>query len=665
MMDPGEAPRVELTNQELEQDRLLEDLWLRQGAPSQGLALDLDTVEVLLACHPDPHLRAQVHDFGLMARMQQVWQRMDELAEVRRKVALYCGMSAASTWVCERSILRTSDNVVQFLQDVLSAVKPFADQYVDQLSAVVNDKESPFSLGPGQLDAAQAQLVRQEGLDGLSLGQAMEEYLSLDLMLEGLGQLLGSVLGLTWTRRSSGMEIWGKEVRVLDVQDRDRGYIGTLYIDPASSHCTRLVHTGCRGISPLVSSASQYAEQEDPSLSANHERGLKHNDQEGGQRPPLSSPSQGCMCAGGRTAGSNEVGEGSPDSSSGQSLFQGRDPHIPDVEGPGGTGGPPGSPAAVILGLEGDGMKNGFMLPQHVVLGVWGLLHELGHAIHFLLSAAALRSPGASPVPSDEREDKPELSGRSYTSCSPGAPSQSLGLPSGYQWQLHGSGAPLEVLEVPSSLFEHFAMHPRCLQVICRHSSTRQPLPLPLAQQLASHIRHTWYNPLTYQSKVLQLLHDHLLHSFSSKIGPGTSEQLWRHLWSRWSSAPEIMINSQQARALSHVQELSGGAYGYVVAGCVAQVIWNEVLEEVVEKLPLASAISEGTGISVDSHEEREGQLVPARGKKVKAAILELSATAFVTEILSNVGASRDVQDLLVDRELFKKLLWRYEGGNL
>jgi Zn-dependent oligopeptidase len=67
---------------------------------------------------------------------------------------------------------------------------------------------------------------------------------------------------------------------------------------------------------------------------------------------------------------------------------------------------------------------------------------------------------------------------------------------------MHAAWLPLEVLELPSTLFEAVSMDAACLQVLCRHSSSGEQLPADLAVRLAAVIRSSHYNPLIMQHTV-------------------------------------------------------------------------------------------------------------------------------------------------------------------
>lgn len=69
-------------------------------------------------------------------------------------------------------------------------------------------------------------------------------------------------------------------------------------------------------------------------------------------------------------------------------------------------------------------------------------------------------------------------------------------------YHLHASWQPVELIEVPSTLFEAFVMDSSCLQLLGVHEDTREALPQGLADRLAAFMRGAHYCPAGYQSVV-------------------------------------------------------------------------------------------------------------------------------------------------------------------
>jgi hypothetical protein len=144
---------------------------------------------------------------------------------------------------------------------------------------------------------------------------------------------------------------------------------------------------------------------------------------------------------------------------------------------------------AVTVGLQSQGVLGG--THAQLALGLWEFCHELGHAVNFILSAAE-KSPGITLQGQQQQSDAPHP--------------RSAGFKAGHKIQepyhMHAAWLPLEVLELPSTLFEAFSMDAACLQVLCRHSSSGEQLPADLAVSLAAFIKSSHYNPLMMQHTV-------------------------------------------------------------------------------------------------------------------------------------------------------------------
>lgn len=163
-----------------------------------------------------------------------------------------------------------------------------------------------------------------------------------------------------------------------------------------------------------------------------------------------------------------------------------------------------GSSPAVALGLQSSGVLAGSY--DQVALGLWEVCHEMGHAVNFILSSnsssdsvgdtggSAACAAAAAGSSSHGSSRQPFEAAQHDT----GVPSASL------SYHLHASWLPIELLELPSTLFEVLALDPHTLQLLCRHQTTNEPLHEALAARLARFMQATRYHPALYQSVVSQ-----------------------------------------------------------------------------------------------------------------------------------------------------------------
>jgi Zn-dependent oligopeptidase len=67
---------------------------------------------------------------------------------------------------------------------------------------------------------------------------------------------------------------------------------------------------------------------------------------------------------------------------------------------------------------------------------------------------------------------------------------------------MHASWLPVQLVELPSTLFEALVMDQSTLQLLCRHKETGEGLPAALADRLAAFMRAAHYSPALHQSMV-------------------------------------------------------------------------------------------------------------------------------------------------------------------
>lgn len=204
---------------------------------------------------------------------------------------------------------------------------------------------------------------------------------------------------------------------------------------------------------------------------------------------------------------------------------------------------PEGHPAtlpAVAVGLQQGSQLAGDAAT--FAAGLWELLHELGHAVHFLLSA---RGAAVEPLEGSGGDSSSGGSGSGGSSGSNSCAGGEQGTASGPSLHAHATWMPLELLELPSTLFEEFAMQPACLQLLCTHPETGAQLPAALAAKLTAHIRSSFYSPVGVQQAGLLMLADVLMAEWTSRQGSQAAHRLWRAVASL-SALPNAAITVQQ-----------------------------------------------------------------------------------------------------------------------
>ncbi|KAG2499646.1 hypothetical protein HYH03_002585 [Edaphochlamys debaryana] len=302
----------------------------------------------------------------------------------------------------------------------------------------------------------------------------------------------------------------------------------------------------------------------------------------------------------------------------------------PPPKSPSGTGGPPA--VAVVVGLQaewapagaGAGAAGGHGAPSSAALlsrgseqALWEVLHELGHALHFLLASPPSPSPpGARVRPAGPLEPAPLGTGIGEE----GEPGPVSYAHAHLPYQL-----PLELVELPSSLLERGAADEGALGLVlgrCRHAVTGGPPPPVLVASLARAVRGAHYSPISVSVQALSCLLDQLL-ADSPRKAPGLAPRLWRQLLATFAPGLPAQTTVQQLHALARVARAGGQGYGYVVAACLAEALW--------EGGRWGAAVAEAGA---------EGQEERVRWQRLRRAAFELSAAGEPAGELSRLLAA-------------------------
>jgi hypothetical protein len=311
--------------------------------------------------------------------------------------------------------------------------------------------------------------------------RALRPHLGLDSVLAGFSTLLQPLLGAALLPRApagGGAEAWGPRVRVLSVVDRRGGLLGTLYVDPGGGYGTRVLRHGAWPWLPPGSGGGGgdggkgQGDAVDGGWAAQRLWAAAEAQRSGAEpasaawppplEPELVSSLQGAAA-------------GAPAIAIGLSG-----PQPPGGGGSGGSGG------------EDEEATDALSLPL-----LWELSHELGHAVHLLLSsspdvaAAAAVLAAAGGGGGGEGSGDGECAGEGDSSGGSGG-GEFAASP-----LLSGRFLPPDLLELPSALFERLMLEPRALRAVCRRRGA--PLPPAEAAALARHFRWRYGSPLAVQ----------------------------------------------------------------------------------------------------------------------------------------------------------------------
>ncbi|GIL43732.1 hypothetical protein Vafri_1374, partial [Volvox africanus] len=272
-----------------------------------------------------------------------------------------------------------------------------------------------------------------------------------------------------------------------------------------------------------------------------------------------------------------------------------------------------GGVAAVVVGLQsrGGAGDGGPLLTRGSEFMVWELLHELGHALHFLLAAAppsprpaehsrleSVVAVGTSDVQAVAAVDAlADECSRRRAEAYPSEPSAKTSPPSQPKAPQHRNGSgqeysahmaqqgfrrlshavlpyqlPLELIELPSSVLERAAAQEEVLEVIlsyCRHVNTGQRATAGVCRALACAVQWSYYSPISIQMQVLSSLLDQLLLQSPLKA-PGLAQRLWAQLIATFAPSLPVGCSVQQLQSMARITAAMGQGYGYVTAAYLA-----------------------------------------------------------------------------------------------
>jgi hypothetical protein len=212
------------------------------------------------------------------------------------------------------------------------------------------------------------------------------------------------------------------------------------------------------------------------------------------------------------------------------------------------------------------------------------LLHELGHVLHHLASAAAA---------------------------------------GGGSVRRGASGVGADLRELPAHVMEHLARHPPALGLLGRNARLGVPLPAREAAALALLLAESGgapATPLALHEAVVAALADLDAHSATAADGEGGAAAAWRAAFDTYSALPFGGQTLERLRALEAAASVGGAAHAYVLARLLGAAAWRRHMEA--EPLTSSAAAFDalfGFGGGVPAAESvtallGEGALLPLAG---------------------------------------------------
>ncbi len=213
---------------------------LRQYAREEDLegflvTLKQPAVQAVLTYADDRALRETVYwayqtrasDQGPDAGEYDNSERIERILALRHEAAQLLGFANAAEESLATKMARSTDSVIDFLDDLARRARPVARRELDELRAFAAEHLGLANLEPWDVGYA-AEKLRQEryALDE----EQIKPYFPLPAVIDGLFALVGKLYGIR-VRPREDVETWHRDARYFDVLDADGGVFAGVYMD--------------------------------------------------------------------------------------------------------------------------------------------------------------------------------------------------------------------------------------------------------------------------------------------------------------------------------------------------------------------------------------------------------------------------------------------------
>lgn len=174
---------------------------------------------------------------------------LDEMLELRFKIATLLGYDSWNHYIIEDRMAKSPDQVLSFLKDLQSRLKPKGEQEQKQLgklkSELTGDSNAKMELWDYYF-LSSAQKKRLHKVDS----QELKNYFELNRVLEGMFKTFQSLFGIQMKElQVEKSKVWHEEVRLFQVIDEERGPIAHFFLD-LHPRPGKYGHAACFGLSP-------------------------------------------------------------------------------------------------------------------------------------------------------------------------------------------------------------------------------------------------------------------------------------------------------------------------------------------------------------------------------------------------------------------------------
>lgn len=137
---------------------------------------------------------------------------------------------------------------------------------------------------------------------------------------------------------------------------------------------------------------------------------------------------------------------------------------------------------------------------------------------------------------------------------------------------LSGTRAPMDIVEVPSHLFEHFAWDPDALKLLSKHYLTSEPLPNGMINALRK--SKSIFDAIESQQQLVFAMTDLELHNQTSTLSPASIGDLAASIQNEHSLFPVVPGTNWELR-FGHFVGYGSTYYSYLYADVLAEDIWK------------------------------------------------------------------------------------------
>lgn len=137
---------------------------------------------------------------------------------------------------------------------------------------------------------------------------------------------------------------------------------------------------------------------------------------------------------------------------------------------------------------------------------------------------------------------------------------------------LSGTRAPMDIVEIPSHLFEHFAWDPSALKILGRHYLTQEPIPDAMIAALRK--SKEIFRSIETQQQLVFALTDLELHNQTSRLSSSAVGELAAAIQHEHSMFPPAPGTNWELR-FSHFVGYGATYYSYIYADVLARDIWQ------------------------------------------------------------------------------------------